>query len=352
VAYRVDRAGSVTKFDRLPQGGIRVDAALTRVGVLTYFGPDGAPVHEYRPPDEVARADSLATLADAPVTDTHPPGRVTPETFQRYARGHVSGAARLDGDLVTAPLVIQDAALLGKIERGEAREVSCGYTCDLDDTPGTTPDGIRFDKIQRNIVYNHVAIVERGRAGSQVSLRLDSQGDTLTEDSGMTPEEIKNLQAELAKARTDLAAQTAKADAAQAQLATAQAKADAAADPAVVAQAVKARISLETQAAKVLGAEFKADALTDDAIRAAVIGKVLPSIKLDGKGSDYLAAMYDAAIAIPVTRADVAEVRAVVAGPAPVVTQTEEKTLDQLHADSLQARRKQYQAPLAVSAGK
>lgn len=304
MVLRLDTSGKVSRVERLPQGGIRVEAALTRSGVLTYAGPDGRPVYEYRPPAEVARADSLASLADAPVTDRHPRGRVTPSTYKGVTVGHVSGEARIDGDLVLARLVVQDADALAAIEAGTRREVSCGYTCDLLDTPGETPEGVKFDKVQTNIVYNHVAIVEQGRAGSRVALRLDSLGDTQIEDSEM--EELAKAQAELAKAQADLAKAEARADAADAAKAKAEARADAAESPEAVARAVAARVGLERDAAKVLGADFRADGLADHAIRVAVVSKAFPALKLDGKPAEYVATLYDAAIAqgVPAVKAD------------------------------------------------
>jgi hypothetical protein len=215
---------------------------------------------------------------------------------------------------VVARLVIQDADLLLAIEKGDRREVSCGYSCDLLDTPGVTPEGVKYDKIQTNIVYNHVAIVEQGRAGSRVALRLDANGDTLADTEEhrdtMTPEQIQALQAELATAKTDLAQAQARADAAEALTATAEARADAAESTEVVAAAVSARLDLVSVAQSVLGAEYVATGKTDSAVRGDVISKVFPDLKVDGKSSEYVSALFDAAAkAAPAVRADVAGVR-------------------------------------------
>lgn len=336
MALRLDKSGTVGKVTKLPQGGIRVDAAVARTGVQTYFDAAGRPVYEYRPAEEVTKAESLATLDDAPVTDRHPKGLVTPVMYRGVTAGHVSGSPKMDGDLVVARLVIQDADLLAAIERGDRREVSCGYSCDLEDTPGTSPEGVKYDKIQRNIIYNHVAIVEQGRAGSRVALRLDSNGDTLTDTEeipDMTPEQIAALQAELAQAKTDLAQAQARADAAEANAAKAQARADAAGSAESIATAVKARLDLVGVAQSVLGAEYKADAKTDAEVRADVIGKVFPDLKLDGGHPAYVDGLFAAAAkAAPAVRADVSGVR----GPVPDA-KTEPKT-DSIEAKAKKAR--------------
>jgi hypothetical protein len=51
---------------------------------------------------------------------------------------------------------------------GKQRELSCGYryVCDL--TPGTSPEGEKYDGRMTQIVCNHIALVEAGRAGPDV----------------------------------------------------------------------------------------------------------------------------------------------------------------------------------------
>lgn len=63
---RFDFNGSSGEFSRTAQGFLRVNARLTKVGVFKYKGG-----REYRSEEEVFRADSLASLKGAPVTDLH-----------------------------------------------------------------------------------------------------------------------------------------------------------------------------------------------------------------------------------------------------------------------------------------
>jgi len=171
------------KVRTTPQGGAVVPAVLTRTGVFTYEGLNG-PIREYRPPEEVFNPESLATLANAPVTREHPPEKITIENYRKHARGNlVTGTVETTPTEVTSDLAIQDSELLGDIESEEKREVSLGYDADADETPGVSPEGETYDRVQRNIRYNHVAIVKRGRAGSTVSLRLDSVGDSVIESN-------------------------------------------------------------------------------------------------------------------------------------------------------------------------
>lgn len=195
VAFRSDSAstvnvcrydiGTLGNFERTPQGGFRIPAFPTRVGVFPYRLPDGSMRREYRPAEEVLSPASLATLAHAPVTDLHPEQNgiripVTPENYKALAVGHIAEDVRPMSDHVAATALIQDQGMIQKIESGDRRECSAGYNCALDLTPGTTDQGEDYDVIQRNIRYNHVALGPRdwGRAGSTVALRLDS-GDAI-----------------------------------------------------------------------------------------------------------------------------------------------------------------------------
>src|SRR5690606_21763697 len=83
---------------------------------------------------------------------------------------------KLDGRRVGVNLTITDNASIAAIEKGELYEVSCGYTCEREEASGVY-DGEPYDVRQRNIVYNHVAIVRpgRARAGREMHLHLDSE---------------------------------------------------------------------------------------------------------------------------------------------------------------------------------
>jgi hypothetical protein len=174
MAIRFD-AGRLGKIERTPQGGARIPAALTRTGVLNYLNADGSTRRELRPPEEVFRQDSLATLRSATVTEGHA-AWITPENYQTHTRGHVAeSSVREDGGLVAAELVVQASDSLKRIDTRELTELSAGYTCDFDPTPGEW-QGQRYDGVQRNIRYNHVALLPAGtgRAGRECGLRLDS----------------------------------------------------------------------------------------------------------------------------------------------------------------------------------
>lgn len=181
--FRTDRS-ELRSPVKLPNGFMRVDGYLSRAGIFEYRQPDGKIRRELRPPEEVFKVDSLASFASVPITLDHPlPGLLTAQNAAQFAVGSV-GEPKPDGDKVRASMLITDARAIAALERGKT-QVSCGYTAEVEETAGVW-NGERFDVIQRNIVANHVAIVDVGRAGPEVRVRMD---DALAALSGrMTPE--------------------------------------------------------------------------------------------------------------------------------------------------------------------
>lgn len=63
-----------------------------------------------------------------------------------------------------ADLCVWDGYAIGLIESEKMKELSAGYAYELDMTSGVF-EGQHYDGIMRNILGNHVALVERGRIG-------------------------------------------------------------------------------------------------------------------------------------------------------------------------------------------
>lgn len=123
-------------------------------------------VDVYRDEAEVFRPAAVASFEGKPVVDDHPPQEVNPSNFAAYTKGTVQNVRRgtgEDADKLVCDLIIYDAGLIHKIKHGK-REVSCGYDCKyIDNGDGTYT--------QADIIGNHVAIVDNGRAGKEVSIR-------------------------------------------------------------------------------------------------------------------------------------------------------------------------------------
>lgn len=167
-------AVTVAGTRRTEDGYLIAEARAVRTGIQVYAGgevgrPDLSAVRVYRSPEEVFAADSLRSFTHAPITLDHPKEQVTAETWKDLAVGEVSTMVKKDGEWVLLPLILKDAKGIAEVEGGK-RQLSAGYTCELDWTPGTTADGHAFDAQQKNIKINHLAIVDAARAGSQARI--------------------------------------------------------------------------------------------------------------------------------------------------------------------------------------
>jgi hypothetical protein len=178
---RLDRAATprtiTLRLDRVVEGAagsMIVDGVAARVGVLEYTDYDtGGERAEYVSPEVLFAPESVASLIAAPVTLGHPSQGVTPETWRRHAVGHVVKVKEdYDQGLLRVSVAIADATAQQAIRDG-VRELSCGYSAGFDPQPGVTESGARFDGVQTSRTYNHLAIVDRARAGRAARLYLD-----------------------------------------------------------------------------------------------------------------------------------------------------------------------------------
>ena len=174
-----DRATyKVTSREYTDEGFLNVPARVARTGIQEYLagelGLDGDPnriVRVMRPPEEVFKAESLDSYNGIDVTIHHPSELVNPDTYKDVTAGTVTGPGIQDTDFVLTNLKIKSREGIDVVEGGMC-ECSVGYTAVYDDD---VPPGADYEFIQRDIICNHVAIVDRARAGRQARI-FDSEG--------------------------------------------------------------------------------------------------------------------------------------------------------------------------------
>jgi len=142
---------------------------VARTGIQLYRGSevgvtDKSVVRIFRPENEVFDEKSLSSFAHKPITNDHPPEAVNSGNWSKYAKGQIGDEVARDGEFVRVPMVLMDGNTIRDVRGGKV-EMSVGYTCDLDMTPGVTVDGQAYDGSQKNIRVNHVAFVDAARAG-------------------------------------------------------------------------------------------------------------------------------------------------------------------------------------------
>ncbi len=323
-------AVSIAGTRRRDDGYLVADARVARTGIQLYAGyevgkPEMAVVRVYRPDSEVFSRDTLASFAHRPVTNDHPAEPVTADNWKEHAVGNTSDEVARDGSMIRVPLMVSDGATIKLIEDGK-RELSAGYTCDLTFEAGQTDTGEAYDAIQKNIRANHVAIVQHGRAGSEV--RIGDAGKwgaapiTHTNDKelrsmenalrtvvvdGLSVQTTDQGAQAIAKLQNDLVASAAKfvdaenAHAAviaakDADIAKAHAERDAALakvlDAAALDKLVQARGDL-IATAKAIAADVKTEGLSDADIRKAVVVAKLGDEAVKDKAAAYIDARFD-----------------------------------------------------------
>lgn len=168
----VSRNDSFTleSYETTSNGFLNISGIVTRTGVFRY--DEG---NELRPHDEVLKPESLDSMFAVPVTWEHPPDLLTPETIPMYQKGFVASKPEIVtlGETMHAVklsnIVIQDPSLIHEIVKNGLSEFSLGYSCDIDEHSGRF-DSEEYARIQRNIVYNHLAVVKDARCGKICSI--------------------------------------------------------------------------------------------------------------------------------------------------------------------------------------
>jgi hypothetical protein len=342
-----------TPFKKTDDGFLAGRAIVTSCGVFTYRRLDGTLQSELRLPEDVFNEESLKSMMNKPLTNGHPNGLVTPETAHELQVGSLGsnpsswvdtytmtnprdagrGNSGSDGIHVANDLMITDGETILEVENGK-RSLSMGYTCDIEETAGIWA-GVEYNAIQRNIRYNHCAIVPTARAGDAAMIHLDSADAVLVDKLKSEPiggSRMKKInldgveyegeeklieayqtqkkradaaEAEVAKVRLDSAASEKavsameadrdnhkdRADAAEAKLKELEAKR---LDAKEIDALVLARTELLSNAAKA-GVEVKAD-MADVDVKKAVVVAIYPKVNFDGRDEVYIQARYDAAI--------------------------------------------------------
>lgn len=311
---------SVNRYDRVPikarfteDDYLEDSPVLTRTGVFVYRQADGTTRRELRRPEDVFHADSLTSYRNKPVTKGHP-GKVNAANVKQHQIGTVTTVGRQDGDNVISDIVIHDPRV---IKQDGWKELSVGYSVDLDETPGEY-NGERYDAIQTNIRVNHLAVVPAGRAGN-ARLNLDA-ADAVSDtedgpgaanptdhkddpimtkirlDNGLEYDAAPEVQHAYDKARNDAKqaetkaeTEASRADSAEAKLADKDKEIEQLKQDGV--KQARARVELEA-AAKEHKVEIKQDS-TDRSIKEGVIKALRADADLEGKPDAYIDATFD-----------------------------------------------------------
>lgn len=117
-----------------------------------------------RDPEELEKA--VQTFNNLPLLSKHIPVSAD-EPQKDVIVGTTGSDAKFEDGYLKCSLAVWDSEAIAGIESGEQMELSSAYRYTADMTAGEF-NGMRYDGVMRDIVGNHVALVDVGRAGRDV----------------------------------------------------------------------------------------------------------------------------------------------------------------------------------------
>ena len=180
------------------------DNPMTKIGVFPYLGrqisaelePDRI-YQVLRPKEELTRPETLESLKLIPLINDHT--MIGTQAGMKPAEevgveGTTGTNVKVSGRLLTNDLKCYTENIKELISSGK-KDLSMGYRCRYELTSGEF-EGVHYDAIQRDIIFNHIALVDEGRMGSDVrvmdSFTFDSIRDlTKNKENNMADEEKK-----------------------------------------------------------------------------------------------------------------------------------------------------------------
>lgn len=121
-----------------------------------------------RDPNELFNPNTIASFEGKPFTIRHPEEFVNPDNWSELAKGVIQNVRKSDTksdtgeEYLVADILVTDALAISLVKSG-VREVSCGYEAIYESTG-------KGKGRQTQIVGNHLALVEQGRAGPSYAI--------------------------------------------------------------------------------------------------------------------------------------------------------------------------------------
>jgi hypothetical protein len=169
--YTVEKISG--RRSKTPEGYLLIQGVpLARTGTMIY-GPDEVPVppgpdglvYIERAPEQVFRVETVASANGKDIVNDHPQDDVSPLNWRELSLGTLMNPRRgsgIEDDFLIGDLLVKSQEGIDLIESGKV-ELSMGY----DSGYMITGPGRGY---QMNIIYNHVALVDKGRCGPRCSI--------------------------------------------------------------------------------------------------------------------------------------------------------------------------------------
>jgi len=188
MAKRINRATTnraaysrpVTFYDkpeRTPEGFLIVPVVIAQKGVLDYpeFKTKELLGDDIFSDDYLASCDGCPFVVNHPTDENGQPIDVNGDNFKKLIDGILYNPQvdKANGR-VLGLVKIFNPAVCDAVERGDLRELSQGYNCKVIEQNGVY-DGEKYTRVQSDVVMNHIALVEQGRAGDAVKILYNNR---------------------------------------------------------------------------------------------------------------------------------------------------------------------------------
>ena len=170
----VDKKGIVVE-DGILKAPVSAAAAMVQEYTI-----DGKKVRVLKDPKELQAAADHARML--PITNDHPPQRIV--TDQKEIKGWTDRIVYDEkAEKLRTTIEVTDKDTIEDIQNGKT-DVSIGFMCDLDYCKGKFGED-EYDAVQRNLVLNHLAIVDQGRCPTgKCGIAQDAKEKTVAKDGG------------------------------------------------------------------------------------------------------------------------------------------------------------------------
>lgn len=152
------------------------ELGVTRGGEKTFI------INVNRHEEDVFHEETLKSIEGKPLTVKHPRDEkgnlvnVTSKNVNEHRVGYILNVRR-EGNNIVGDIIVENEKVINLIVNKDMRELSLGYTSVYE------LDGDR-DLKQTNIIVNHLALVEKGRAGN--AMIVDEANQEINERGGLS----------------------------------------------------------------------------------------------------------------------------------------------------------------------
>ena len=148
-------------------------APIARHGIVRYANDKSELIPHLVPTKELKNA--LPQVMGLPITDGHPDFDKVTRNVSKYAKGTIMNAAVRDGVLYAHGMTT-DKETIKNILNKTATEISVGYSAEMDlgDNHTRQWNGANYKIAHKNLKFNQVGMVPRGRLGPTFAVDTDN----------------------------------------------------------------------------------------------------------------------------------------------------------------------------------